>query len=90
MSHELPTQCPCCLYELDGDENTPLTKQIAIVWRWEDIKRIAEPLAERELSEQEYADILDRLKEHHDPNVGITWDVVRSAVADYLAGLVTP
>lgn len=51
------------------------TKEVNLKWTFDDIKTQAEQRGIL-LSENEIGDVLDEIKNRHDPTIGITWDVI--------------
>jgi hypothetical protein len=48
-----------------------LTKQISIKWHIDDVLSIRPDLTKSQASE-----VLEKLKENHDANIGINWEVI--------------
>lgn len=58
--------------------------KIAITWHVEDVLAQAQQL-EKELSQDEAREILQRLLHKHDATLGITWQHIQIAIKDYKA-----
>jgi hypothetical protein len=59
-------------------ENSPLVKEIAIIWHIEDVQSIRPDLTDKQASA-----ILMSLKKNHDANIGINWETIE-IVSDIL------
>jgi hypothetical protein len=57
-------------------------KTIEIKWSTEDVLLQAEN-AGFELTEDQADEILESLKDNHDANIGINWDVISFYIGDY-------
>ncbi|MCL2375705.1 MAG: hypothetical protein FWC82_04200, partial [Firmicutes bacterium] len=51
--------------------------QIAIIWSIEDVQHVRPQLNDKQTME-----VLDRIKRHHDCNLGVTWETLRIVAAD--------
>jgi len=52
-------------------------RQIAIIWSIEDVQHVRP-----QLNDKHAMDVLDRIKRHHDCNLGVTWETLRIVAAD--------
>lgn len=57
--------------------------KIAIIWSIHDILKIAEHI-DISIDESDAHDILHSLHSNHDPDIGITWDVVQDYIVDHI------
>lgn len=57
----------------DFDPNS----QIAIIWSIEDVQHVRP-----QLNDEQAMEVLDRIKRHHDCNLGVTWETLRIVAAD--------
>jgi hypothetical protein len=59
-------------------------KTISIKWSTIDVLGLAEAM-DLEITESQAEEILDRLVEHHDADIGINWGVIEYHIEDLLA-----
>ena len=69
--------CPKCGNQ-GSDEN-----HISIVWSVDDIMRHAKHI-DLQVSIEQARDVLDRLEETHNKNIGINWEIIRCEINDLL------
>ena len=55
-------------------------EQISIVWSVEDVLGLEDNMcrtyADRGMTRQEAAHVLHEVEQHHDANIGVTWDIL--------------
>lgn len=75
-----------CLFEWDAAKDVLeeyFKDKIAIIWSIDDILKIAEH-CDLNIDEGDALDILHLLHSNHDPDIGITWEVVQDYIGDYI------
>jgi hypothetical protein len=55
------------------------TKQIVILWSYEDFKQRAEQL-EFDLTEQQIIEVMETVCNYYDPNYGVDWEIIDNAL----------
>lgn len=63
-------------------------KTIVIQWCIDDIRQAMDDIdmSQNELTDEDCFEILKRILNNHDANIGINWDVLCGAIKDYKEG----
>lgn len=61
----------------------PKSHYVAVIWHVSDVRSKADEM-EVAISFEEAMEILHRLKQHHDCNIGINWEVIQGHIEDII------